>query len=225
MYIITVGVVWLVHLLLDQGDNIILHWNHTCLCPIWQSRDRYYGNAPNTGWQSLCSGYDGLLNQVDGGMCYSKSTKWNLSKSILSDSVICRHGVPKELLSDRGANLLSNFILDICQLTGMKKINTTAYHPQTDGLVENFNRTLQPIQTMLAKHSRSFGMDWDRRLQHLLFAYCTHLHDSTNDTPFFMIYGRDACLPTEAALSTPPTLQMLETIKQNWSLALLIAGI
>jgi len=53
-------------------------------------------------------------------------------------------------------------------------------------------------------------MDWDRHLQHLLFAYRTRPHDSTNDAPFFMIYGRDARLPTEAALSTPPTLQMLD---------------
>ena len=126
---------------------------------------------------------------------------------VLVDYVICRHGVPKELLSDRGANLLSNLMLEICKLTGMKKINTTAYHPQTDGLVENFNRTLQ---AMLAKHSKAFGMDWDKHLQHLLFAYRTRPHDSTNESPFYMIYGRDPRLPTEAALSTPPTLQMLE---------------
>ena len=62
---------------------------------------------------------------------------------VLVDRVICRHGVLREFLSDRGANLLSAVILDVCRLTGMAKINTTAYHPQTDGLVENFNRTLR----------------------------------------------------------------------------------
>ena len=125
----------------------------------------------------------------------------------LVDYVICRHGVPKELLSDRGANLLSSLMLELCKLTGMKKINTTAYHPQTDGLVENFNRTLQ---AMLAKHSKFFGMEWDKHLQHLLFGYRTKPHNSTNESEFYMIYGRDARLPTETALSTPPTLQMLE---------------
>ena len=39
-------------------------------------------------------------------------------------------------------------------MTEMKKVNTTAYHPQTDGLVENFNRTLR---SMLAKHCKKFG--------------------------------------------------------------------
>ena len=76
-------------------------------------------------------------------------------------NVICRHGVPNQLLSDRGTNLLSDLILDICQLTGMKKINTTYYHPQTDGLMENFNKTLR---SMIAKHAKQFGMDWDKYL-------------------------------------------------------------
>ncbi len=47
----------------------------------------------------------------------------------------------------------------------MHKINTTAYHPLDDGLVENFNRTLQ---CMIAKHAKEF---WDLNLQQLLFAY------------------------------------------------------
>ena len=73
---------------------------------------------------------------------------------VLVDMVICRHGVPRELLSDCGANFLSVVIQGVCELTGMAKVNTTAYHPQTDGLVENFNRTLR---AMLAKHSRAWG--------------------------------------------------------------------
>ena len=104
---------------------------------------------------------------------------------VLVDRVICRHGVPRELLSDHGANLLSAVILDVCRLTGMAKINTTAYHPQTDGLVENFNRTLC---AMLAKHSREFGPEWDIYLQHLLFAYRTKPHESTGESPFFLLY-------------------------------------
>jgi len=105
---------------------------------------------------------------------------------VLVDYVICHHMVPKKLLSERGANLLFNLMIDICKLTGMKKINMTAYHPRTDGLVENFSCMLQ---AMLAKHSRIFGMDQDRHLQHLLFAYRTRPYDSTNESPFLMIYG------------------------------------
>ena len=61
---------------------------------------------------------------------------------LLIDHVICHHGVPEALISDWGPNLLSTLMQDVCLLTGMRKLNTTAYHPQADGLVENFNRTL-----------------------------------------------------------------------------------
>ena len=121
---------------------------------------------------------------------------------LLVDHVICRHGVPRELLSDRGANLLSELMMGVCSLTGMKKVNTTAAHPQTDGLVENFNKTLR---AMLAKHSRTLGCNWDVHLQQLLFAYRTKPHQSTGESPFYLLYGRDARLPTETALETLPS--------------------
>ena len=44
--------------------------------------------------------------------------------------------------------------------------NEESEHPQTDGLVENFNKTLR---AMLAKHSRTLGCNWDVHLQQLLF--------------------------------------------------------
>lgn len=122
---------------------------------------------------------------------------------LLVDHVVCRHGVPGQLLSDRGPNLLSNLLLDVCDLLGMKKINTTAYHPQTDGLVERMNKTLR---SMLAKHAQTFGPDWDVHLQQVLFAYRVKPQESTKESPFYLLYGRDARLPTETALSQPLTL-------------------
>ena len=54
----------------------------------------------------------------------------------LLEGVISHHGVPWELLSDRGATFLSSLLQEVCQLMGTHKVNTTAYHPQGDGLVE-----------------------------------------------------------------------------------------
>ncbi len=127
---------------------------------------------------------------------------------LLSDHVICRHDVPRELLSDRGANLLSELMVGVCSLTGMKKVNTTAGHPQTDGLVENFNKTLR---AMLAKHSQSLGCDWDVHLQQLLFAYRTKPHMSTGVSPFYLLFGRDARLPTETVLETLPSPYLVDS--------------
>ena len=84
------------------------------------------------------------------------------------EHVVCRHGVPEELLSDRGANFLSDLIKSVCDILGVKKINTSGYHPQTDGLVEKFNSTLI---NMIAKSCEVAQHDWDEQLPFLLYAY------------------------------------------------------
>lgn len=63
---------------------------------------------------------------------------------ILVEDIIPFLGVPEALLTDRGTNLLSHLMLDVCELLGIHKLNTTAYHSQCDGLVERYNRTLKP---------------------------------------------------------------------------------
>ena len=61
---------------------------------------------------------------------------------LLVEYVISRHGVPSELLSDRGTAFLSKLMLDVYKLMWIRKSNTRVYHPQTDVLVERFHRTL-----------------------------------------------------------------------------------
>ena len=73
---------------------------------------------------------------------------------LLVKEVIQITGVPKCLLSDRGTNLLSHLMTDVCRHLGMKKLNTTSYHPACDGLVEMFNCTLK---TALRKTAAECG--------------------------------------------------------------------
>lgn len=55
---------------------------------------------------------------------------------LLCEEVVPVISVPEALLSDRGANLLSHLMDDVCKLLGIQKLNTTAYHPECDGMVE-----------------------------------------------------------------------------------------
>ena len=120
---------------------------------------------------------------------------------LLVEHIVARHGVPSELLSDRGASFLSKLLQEVYSVMGIHKANTTAYHPQTDGLVEQFNPTLL---AMLSKTVESGGRDWDERLPFIFFAYRASPQQSTGESPFFLLYGRDPQLPTDAALVTPP---------------------
>ena len=126
---------------------------------------------------------------------------------LLVSEVVPLFGVPESLLSDRGTNLLSHLMLDICRMLGIKKLNTTAHHPQCDGMVERFNRTLK---TMLRKHASKFGSQWDKYLAGALWAYRNVPHDSTNEKPSFLLLGVDCRTPTEAALLPPHELEATE---------------
>ena len=55
---------------------------------------------------------------------------------LLTEEVIPFFGVPEALLSDRGTNLMSHLMTDVCRKLDIQKLNTTAYHPQCDGMVE-----------------------------------------------------------------------------------------
>ena len=115
---------------------------------------------------------------------------------IIAEEMIPLFGVPECLLSDRGTNLLSTLMKNICTILGITKLNTTSYHPQCDSAVERFNRTLK---TVLRKHAAKFGSQWDRFLPGVLFAYRNTPHSSTGEKPSFLLYGVDCRSPTEAA--------------------------
>lgn len=119
---------------------------------------------------------------------------------LLVEQIVSRHGVPRELLSDRGAAFLSTLLREVARLMGIHKVSTTAYHPQTDGLVERFNRTLTD---MLSKTVERDGRNWDERLPYVLFAYRSSIQASTKESPFFLLYGRDPQLPITEALTVP----------------------
>ena len=58
------------------------------------------------------------------------------------EDIICRHGCPKVLLTDRGTHFVNEMLDSLCDQLGVKHKLSSAYHPQTNGLVERFNRTL-----------------------------------------------------------------------------------
>ena len=116
------------------------------------------------------------------------------------EHVVARHGAPQRLLSDRETNFLSSLLQEVCRLLSTRKVNTSGYHPQCDGLVEKFNSTLV---NMLPKSVDKHGRDWDTCLPYLVFAYRVAVQESTRAS---LLYGREPALPTPEALSQPRTV-------------------
>ena len=118
---------------------------------------------------------------------------------VIVNQFVCQFGVPLEILSDQGREFEGRLFQGVCKLLRIHKIRTTPYRPQTDGLVERHNRTLLEL---LSKYVRYQYSDWDDHLPFLTMAYNTSVHDSTGCTPFSLVYGREALLPTD--LVYPP---------------------
>ena len=105
---------------------------------------------------------------------------------LLVNEIVCRNGTPKTLLSDRGKNFLPKLVREECSLLDIKKLNTTAYHPQTDGLVERFNSVISQSLSMYVSANQK---DWDEFLPSVLFAYRTSPQATTADSPFISYMG------------------------------------
>ncbi len=101
--------------------------------------------------------------------------------------LISRVGIPKEILTDQGTAFMSRTIKELYELLGIKSVRTSVYHPQTDGLVERFNRTLK---TMVRKFVKEDAKNWDKWLEPLLFAVREVPQASTGFSPFKLLYGR-----------------------------------
>ena len=140
----------------------------------------------------------------------------------LVNEVLTKYGAPEQILTDQGTNFLSELVHQICQLFKIKQLRTTSYHPQTDGLVERFNRTLCD---MLACYVNEDPESWDVFLPFVTFAFNTAEQASVKNNPFYLFYGRDAIMPTELVENRRYrfTEDDMEVYRQKWQTALSFA--
>jgi hypothetical protein len=119
---------------------------------------------------------------------------------VLVDQFVSRFGTPVELHSDQGRNFESRVFSEMCKLLGIKKTRTTPLHPQSDGMVERFNRT---IKHQLAIFVNENQKDWDEHIPLLLMAYRTATHESTGLTPAKVMMGRELRVPLDLLMGIP----------------------
>ena len=103
---------------------------------------------------------------------------------VLVDQFVSRFGAPAQLHSDQGRNFESQVFTEMCKLLGIEKTRTTPLHPQSDGMVERYNRTLEHQIAMFVNDNQK---DWDQDISLSLMAYRTATHESTGLTPAKMM--------------------------------------
>ena len=130
----------------------------------------------------------------------------------LVEEVFCRFSPPEQLHSDQGRQFESFLVAEVCRLLGIQKTRTTAYHPQSDGLVERWNRTLlHNLSTCVKDHPES----WEDYVRAICMAYNTSVHATTGFTPFYLMFGRQAKLPVELMYGTPEPESLTSTEYAN----------
>ena len=144
-------------------------------------------------------------------------TKWVEAKAMreatgekvaeyLYKEIICRHGCPKTIISDRGTHFNNKVVQNLCDKFQIHQQLSSSYHPQTNGLTERFNKTLcETLAKSLEKENQ-----WDEHIESALFAYRTTKHSTTKQTPFYMMYGREALLPIDEIEDFPEAKEDIE---------------
>ncbi|GJV16991.1 reverse transcriptase domain-containing protein [Tanacetum coccineum] len=129
----------------------------------------------------------------------------NQVKKFVWDNIVCRFGLPGEIVSDNGKQFRDNPFKDWCEKLCIRQCFASVKHPQANGLVERANRSLgEGIKARLDERSK----DWIGELSHVLWAHRTMIKSSNGETPFSLTYGTEAVIPAEIGMPTLRTAEL-----------------
>ncbi|KAK1576582.1 hypothetical protein Q3G72_015094 [Acer saccharum] len=120
-------------------------------------------------------------------------------RNFIWKNIICRFGVPKEIVTDNGSQFISFDFKNFYDKYAIKLSFSTPRYPQANGQAESTNKT---IVNTLKKRLEAEKSQWAEKLPEILWSYRTTPRRSTGETPFSLVYGSEAVIPIETRLST-----------------------
>lgn len=133
--------------------------------------------------------------------------------SLFVSRIVSAHGLPDDIVSDRGSVFTAKFTQAIMKSLGVTQNLSTAFHPQTDGQTERTNATLEQYLRCYINYQQD---DWVDLLPMAEFCYNNTIHASTNQTPFFALHGyhpRFNVQVPRVSASTPLAHERLKSLK------------
>jgi hypothetical protein len=115
---------------------------------------------------------------------------------VLRKRVLLRFGVPEHLIADRGRNISSDYCKRFYDEFGIKLHRTTAFHPRSNAITENFNKVLGQSLAILSKERKH----WHEFVPYIEFAYNTSVNRTTGFSPYYIAYGVNPRLKIEGQL-------------------------
>lgn len=118
----------------------------------------------------------------------------------LYEQILSRYTIPQSIVTDNGSNFIGSVFKNLCKLLGVKKLRTTAYHPQGN-LVERQHSSLGSyLRNFIEGHPTS----WDMYLRTAAHAYNNTPHSSTGFAPMELLFGFVSEVPTNLKRKPQP---------------------
>ncbi|GKU97081.1 hypothetical protein SLEP1_g10263 [Rubroshorea leprosula] len=158
------------------------------------------------GVTHLAVGVDYFTNWVEARPLSSLTSK--KVEDFVFSSIICRYGIPNQIVADNGTQFNCSSFRDFYSSYGIKLQFTSVYHPKSNGMVEYINKCiLEGIKPILEQHKAK----WADELNNVLWAYRTTSRTATGKTPYHLAFVRE-----EARLRTLVYKQKLANFYNKW---------
>jgi hypothetical protein len=111
-----------------------------------------------------------------------------------------KFGFPRSILHDNGTGFMSELMVKVNEIFDVKSIHSSSYNPQSHGMVEKFNQSLEKILRSLFEQYGEYYRNYHLLIDQALFAYNYTPHKSTGYSPFKLAFGRDIKAPIDRIL-------------------------
>jgi hypothetical protein len=162
---------------------------------IWQiiTVDLITGLPESQGYNAIMVTVDRLSKMLHIAPTTDTVTSEGMAR-LFRDNVWRHHGLPEQIISDRGPQFVSKFMKELNSILGIKTAASTAYHPQTDGQTERANQEVEQYLRLFVNHRQD---DWAEWLPLAEFSHNNRIQASTHQTPFMLNTGRHPRLGIE----------------------------
>jgi transposase InsO family protein len=127
------------------------------------------------------------------------------------ESIVYRYGVPNSIITDNGTNFTSGEFQEFAKNLGIKVKYASVAHPKSNGLVKKANGLVcAGLKKRLLRPLKRAAGAWVEELPSVLWSLRTTPNSSTGYTPFFLLFGAEAVLPTDVRYSVPRVVAYIE---------------
>ncbi|GJY10838.1 reverse transcriptase domain-containing protein [Tanacetum coccineum] len=127
----------------------------------------------------------------------------NQVKKFVWNNIVCRFGLPREIISDNGKQFSDNPFKDWCEKLNIAYRFASVKHPQSNRLVQRANQSLgEGIKARLGEGNKN----WIEELPHVLWAHRIMIKSIHGDTPFSLTYGTETVILAEIGMPTYRTM-------------------